>query len=254
MRSDMQKVIVERPRRGSRLPSRGTARRIRPVEVDEDFDSGPNRAPSARWEKSFNEPLKPLWRFLRSNLGRPWDKVYAEIRSRVDGRGVLGNHVLDHLHWEVDVNCYQEGREILAAGVFGWIRPVDGFYVHPKSGLLLEAPRRRWRRQKRQDVIRWVEGPEGELYQSFDGLWFAVLYAVEDGQRVLASKRQCGSKTIRRIASWIEAAERGKKGYTRGADSVRVPRALLDQDAPSRNSSAPSVSGESLSINRPTTS
>ena len=254
MRSDMQKVIVERPRRGSGLPSRGTARRIRPVEVDEDFDSGPNRAPSARWEKSFNEHLKPLWRFLRSNLGRPWDKVYAEIRSRVDGRGVLGNHVLDHLHWEVDANCFQEGRKILTSGRFGWVEPVAGFYVHPKSGLLLEAPRRSWKRRDRKDEVTRVEGPEGEIYRSFDGLWFAVRYEIEDGEVVLVSKRQCDSKTVRRITSWIEAAERGKKGYARGADSVRVPQGSSDQDASSRKTSAPSVMGASLSINRPTTS
>jgi hypothetical protein len=226
MRSDMQKVIVERPRRGSGEPNRGTARRIRPVEVDEDFDSGPTHASSARTDKSFNEHLKPLWRFLRSNLGRPWDKVHSEIRSGLDARGVLGNHVLDHLRWEVTVNCIQRGKELFATGPFGGISPVWGFYVDPKSGRLREAPRPRWRRERRRYEVRWAWGPRGERYQRIDGLWFAVEYVLVDEKPVLVSKRQCNSKKVREIASWIEAAERGKRGYVRGADSVRVPRAF----------------------------
>jgi hypothetical protein len=226
MRSDMQKVIVERPRHGSRQPNRGTARRVRPVEVDDDFDSGPSRASSARTGKWFNEHLSPLWRYLRSSLGRPWDKVYAEICGTLDSRGVLGNHVLDHLRSEVNVNCYQEGKRILSRGRFGSPDPVSGFFVHPKTGLLLEAPRPRWRRKQPREAIGRVIGPAGEIYGLFDGLWFAVEYRLEDGQYVLTSKRQCNSKTVRQIVSWIEAAERGKRGYERGADSVRVPRAF----------------------------
>ena len=227
MRSDMQKVIVERPRFGSRSPNRGTARRIRPVEVDEDFDSGPVRASSARTGKWFNEHLNPLWRFLRSNLGRPWDKVHSEICSKLDLRGVLGNHVLDHLRWEVSVNCFQEGKQVFERGRFGDAHPVHGFYVHPKTGLLLEGPRWRWRRKDQRGPVSKVIGTDGETYQLFDGLWFAVEYALVEGQPVLVAKRQCNSKKIRQITAWIAAAERGKPGYERGANSVRVPRSAV---------------------------
>ena len=219
MRSDMQKVIVERPRWGSRMLNRGTARRIRPVEVDEDFDSGSTRVSSAMQDKMFNEHLNPLWRYLRSNLGRPWDKVYSEIRSRIDGRGVLGNHVLDHLFCEVETNCILDGREVRTTEGLR----VYGFYVHPSSGLLLEAPRQSWKRKARRYPVRWVHGPRGERYQRFDGLWFQVVYRLEDERPVLASKRQCNKKQVHRILFWIDAAERGKRGYRRDADSVRVP-------------------------------
>jgi len=227
MRSDMQKVIVERPRWGSRSSNRGTARRIRPVEVDEDFDSGPARASSAMRDKVFNEHLSPLWRFLRSRLGRPWDKVYAEIRGRIDGRGVLGNHVLDHLFWEVETNCVLVGRELRTAEG----NRVYGFYVHPRSGLLLEAPRYSWKRKARRYPVRWVYGPQGERYQRFDGLWFQVEYRLEDERHALATKRQCNKKQVRLILSWIDAAERGRRGYERGADAVRVPLASIESHA-----------------------
>src|SRR5690606_5409802 len=112
---------------------------------DEDFDSGPRRASSARREKSFNERLEPLRRFLRSNLGRPWSKVDSEIRACLDGRGVLGRHLLDHLEWEVSTQCFLDGKRVMTLGRRGGRpAPVSGFYVHPKSGLLREAPRRRW--------------------------------------------------------------------------------------------------------------
>ena len=174
-------------------------------------------------DKMFNEHLNPLWRFLRKSLGRPWDKVYSEIRSRIDGRGVLGNHVLDHLLWEVEINCILDRREVRTAEG----HRVHGFYVHPTSGLLLEAPRRSWKREKRRYPVRWVYGPQGERYQRFDGLWFQVEYRLEDERPVLMSKRQCNKKQVRRILSWIDAAERGRRGYERGADSVRVPHSVV---------------------------
>src|SRR5438309_9686382 len=36
------------------------------------------RRPGEKW---LNENLAPLRRYLESNVGRPWSKVYAEIRS-----------------------------------------------------------------------------------------------------------------------------------------------------------------------------
>ncbi|MEZ5365962.1 MAG: hypothetical protein R2748_27425 [Bryobacterales bacterium] len=54
---------------------------------------------------------------------------------------MLGNHVLQHLRWEVETNCILDGKELLTAE---GRRKVYGFYVHPRSGLLREAPRRRW--------------------------------------------------------------------------------------------------------------
>ena len=231
MRSDMQKVIVERPRWGSRLPSRKTAQRVDPLRVlDEDFDSGPRRAPAARHEKSFNEHLEPLWRFLRSNLGRPWSKVDSEIRARLDGRGVLGRHLLDHLEWEVSTRCFLEGKQVMTLGLWGG-RPslVYGFYVHPKSGLLREAPRRHWGAgsRVRREVVR-VEHADGRLFERISGLWFETAYAADqNGGQVRVLKRQCPSKRIREIDSWIRSAERSRRGYERGADSVRVPHRIF---------------------------
>jgi hypothetical protein len=52
MRSDMSKVIVERPRRGSHLRSVKFAARVRPAGDVEDFDLAPPHDPD---QKSLNE-------------------------------------------------------------------------------------------------------------------------------------------------------------------------------------------------------
>ena len=89
MREDMQKLIVERPRWGSPITNHKSKKRLSSDEVrtalvdSEDYDSGPGRASSARRDKHLNENLAPLRRYLRSQVGRPWDKVFSEIRAKV---------------------------------------------------------------------------------------------------------------------------------------------------------------------------
>ena len=230
MRSDMAKVVVEQPRYGSRNRSLKTARKIRPVEVHEDFDSGPVRAPARRWSKELGEHLTPLWRFLRTNLGRPWDRVYSEIRSRLDGRSVTGKHVLDHLGWEVETDCFLvDGKPMRQ----GWNGPakIHGFYVHPKTGLLLEAPRYRppYLRPGRRWEVLFVEAADGRLFQRIKEVWYRVAYGAhpQSGKRRLVSKQQADRREIRWIDEQIAAAERGKNGYVRGARSVRSPARSL---------------------------
>ena len=87
-------------------------------------------------DKGQTDLLGPLRRYLRSNVGRPWDKVYSEIRAVADARGVRGFHLLTHVAWFVQTNCVLgEDKQVLT--LQPWRHsPVQGFYVHPKSGLL----------------------------------------------------------------------------------------------------------------------
>lgn len=68
MREDMDKVIVERPRIGSRLPSRKKG--YRKYVQNTAIDNLPLREPMlGRWrgrERWLNEHLGPMRRFLRS--------------------------------------------------------------------------------------------------------------------------------------------------------------------------------------------
>lgn len=52
--------------------------------------------------RSFHDKLGPAMRWLRSQVGRPWDKVRGELFTRFDTRTTAGRHILfDHLLAEV---------------------------------------------------------------------------------------------------------------------------------------------------------
>jgi len=84
MRSDMNKVVTESPRYGSRSRSKKTGLRIRRYDPEQEYDF-PTRMPSSRlrqygWDaKEFSDVLGPLRRFLQSRVGRNWNRVYGEL-------------------------------------------------------------------------------------------------------------------------------------------------------------------------------
>ncbi|MCB9599708.1 MAG: hypothetical protein H6722_05235 [Sandaracinus sp.] len=53
--------------------------------------------------KGFYDKLAPVERWLRAQVGRPWDDVRSEIAARFDVRSLAGQHIVfDHLLPEVD--------------------------------------------------------------------------------------------------------------------------------------------------------
>src|SRR5262245_14992574 len=80
VRHDMAKVIVERPRHRSHWNKpKGYRRQLR-----RQLGDGPATREGMKrlWKggtKMLNEHLGPLRRYLDSQVGRPWDKVFAEI-------------------------------------------------------------------------------------------------------------------------------------------------------------------------------
>ena len=82
MRSDMSKVIVARPRLGSRNKARAKGRRreLQREGLDGHRLEGIKRLRGGT--KILNEHLGPLRRYLESQVGRPWDKVFSEICAR----------------------------------------------------------------------------------------------------------------------------------------------------------------------------
>jgi hypothetical protein len=102
MRADMAKVIVERPRWGSDLPpkKKGYRRSLQKFDVAE----LPRREPlPGRWrglQKSLNEHLGPMRRFLRSQVGRPWNKVHQDLCEHVSFDDVIRPHHRKMARWQ----------------------------------------------------------------------------------------------------------------------------------------------------------
>src|SRR4051794_18399649 len=99
MRSDMSRVIVERPR--CRIPKRSGSwypRGSLKMQWHPDLELAPMREGYGHHyrEKYLNENLQPLVRFLRSRVGKRWDKVHSEMSEHVSCTSAVQKHVLDH--------------------------------------------------------------------------------------------------------------------------------------------------------------
>ena len=178
MRDDMGKVLVERPRVRCRFVrgrcGKGYAPRVRREMVSEDGSpchEGTMRRYNGHGNKYFNEHLGPLRKFVESNVGRPWDKVYAEICQHVDRGNVVQKHILTHLFQYVAVDVelidgepYRKARDRSAYRN----RPLRGpnqWYVCPKSGLLKRAKvvsklERKRRRTAVEKPVAWVSASQ----------------------------------------------------------------------------------------------
>jgi hypothetical protein len=95
-------------------------------------------------EKWLNENLAPLRRFLRTQVGRPWDLVRSDIAAHLRRTSAVQAHVFEHLadYVRTDVTLV-EG--IPHGGRYGRFEPlycVRGrmlLWVCPRTGLLREA-------------------------------------------------------------------------------------------------------------------
>ncbi|SRR5665213_9721 len=138
MRSDMSKIIVERPRRGGSYDRKG-----RPAR---EFENIPAKQSMKRGHsdlKELNENLKPLKRYLHKNVGRPWDKVFSEICENIRMDNAVQKHVRGHVFDYVYPHVIVEGKIILVRSFLGEYELWSGdLYVCPKSGILKEYHRK----------------------------------------------------------------------------------------------------------------
>ena len=95
-------------------------------------------------EKSLNENLAPLLRFLRRRVGRPWDRVYAEITERVSGDSAVQRHILEHVFDFVERNVRTIDGVLCHSAQWLGVRPLESraLYVCPRTGYLRQAPQR----------------------------------------------------------------------------------------------------------------
>lgn len=148
MRSDMHKVIVERPRRGGRGRVRGHRAEKNAALEDLPSKEGVRRRHALSGSrKELNEHLAPLERYLRKQVGRPWDLVYGDICAGLKITSAVQLHVRQHLwdYVERHVTVNRDRRVFSKGGHWLWrvteLRP-GTLYVHPETGLLAKAKHR----------------------------------------------------------------------------------------------------------------
>ena len=178
MRPDMAKVLVECRRLGGNIKEpKGYRRALQ----RQDAECPPTHEGMRRkWQrgmcgKSLNENLAPLERFLRSSVGRPWNKIFSEICQHVRLDSAVQKHIRDHLKDFVAEHVRIENGVLqLKAPRFGRTLDVwQPFYVHPKSGLL-RANARRWKVRSRPGRPAFLQISEHTQVRMIDGLWFEL--------------------------------------------------------------------------------
>ena len=163
MREDMAKVIVERPRRGASYGMRKG--RLQPVDHLPRQKGLHRDAVEHHGEKTLNENLSPLVRYLERQVGRPWDKVYSEICRHLKATSTVQQHVRDHIGDYVEVR---------GAARPHWYR--RDLYVDPADGILKRVRVRRRADKKPEQPSLFTIGPFVEFRQ-LRGIWFEVRLA-----------------------------------------------------------------------------
>jgi hypothetical protein len=183
----MFKVIVERPRWGSRMRS-GYGRQFWNSE-DVPSHLGMKRGhPSRKW---LNENLAPLRRYLVSQAGRPWNSVFSEICAAIDTRSTVKQHVRSHIADFVAINTKLIDGEIFACGTYVTeyvpLRDLNApLYVDSETGVLhrnteritfKERSRREAKRKQAEiDASRRILSPFEQLHR-VHGVWYHVRLA-----------------------------------------------------------------------------
>jgi len=222
-------IVIERPRGGMRISLKklkGFKKQLQKLTEDASQDGllSPYLIKPRNKSKYLSDHLGPLRRFLRSQVGQPWNDVHSELCRRLDGSTMAGQHVLDHVDDYVErqvelidgVPYYKSRRHLRLAN---W-RQIQ-LYVHPETGILCDA------KDALSPAIEAKEEPDVikldkfHQYHRINGNWFLITYeevpdngvafdvltkinlvhgAKGDRDRLYpAHKRQCNKQEIRKI-------------------------------------------------------
>lgn len=184
----MDKLIVERPRRGSRhAPNEPKGYKKRQSKCDiEDLPTKESMSAGRKhgWEaKELNENLNPLRRFLQKQVGRPWDKVFSELSEHIDMNSTVKRHIWQHVFDTIEDKTFiGPDGEVWTRGHYGGhdspltYSSYKNLYIHPVDGLLKQVKKpkdykkNKWKPDNRQD--RRVNGPGDTQFHKINGIWY----------------------------------------------------------------------------------
>jgi hypothetical protein len=239
MRDDMYKVIVERPRR-----AKGNA--VRAARLRNDQDGPMHLGMRAGYgQPQLNENLSPLRRYLRAQVGRPWDRVYGEISKEIDRRNTVQQHIYQHLDDFIAIKVERRGDRLvdLRRSRRFWL---DGstihqeLYVDPDTGLVRRNKTYHSWRRAAADARLAAQAEIAMRRRTLDdctqlhrlaGGWFLVQiaplpdkHAAELGTERIALRREDTDARfdvlLRRTTSRVQKADAAARKELYGLDSV----------------------------------
>ncbi len=167
------KQVIERERRNS---GERSLKMWQVGRMDEEGDyDGPARVPMSRGaghrynkkirKKDFSDVLSPVVRYLRGQIGQPWDKVYSELVGALGA----GNWPMQHILYQHILTR----RAGVLEGPLSLYGNEGRFHVDQAGRVRLEQ-RESWKREARKakEPLRKVEIGEGRYFVAINGIWY----------------------------------------------------------------------------------
>jgi hypothetical protein len=230
----LAEIVIERPRSGMRMSSRklkGEKKRLGRLtqEATEDGLLSSYLIKPRQKSKYFSDHLGPLRRWLRSQVGQPWNVIYSRLCRQLDTRTLLGQHILSHVWDDVERHVTLIDGVLYCHPEWGGFRPLenpyrDRFYVHPETGLLCIVPKAARREKGQPQVCDRMDIDSHHQYRQVNEIWYLITFAdfptsgtekvtdilqgeitwqqatIIQGRCVYAvNKRQCNKKALRQI-------------------------------------------------------
>lgn len=141
-------------RRNSHAIERAHVRNyIKEVTLDPENYEEYDAEPIEHVYKGFDDKLGPIYRWLRRQVGRPWDEVRADISATFDIRTTAGRHIVfDHMLTSVQVGD-QRGRYYYGPDDSTTSYSDHDFYVDDDG--ILQKKRYIGRRRYHEKVPEW---------------------------------------------------------------------------------------------------
>lgn len=134
--------------------------------------------------KEFNENLRPLYGLIEKNVGKNWDIFFSELCKNFDMRGVINNHILQHLFYYIarpeivkiegdEIFIYSRKMSKLEETYFRyWVNPITKIICkneHFKPYGLYS----RELKQKEQEEFSKIFKRNGDyVYHLIDSIWY----------------------------------------------------------------------------------
>lgn len=234
----IEAIVIERPRTGGRIKSpKGEKKALEKLTREASIDGllCPYLHKRGRYRtKYFSDNLSPLRRWLRSQVGRPWDEVYSQLCRRLDTRTLSGQHIFSHV-WDyveryvvfVDGIPYsKEDTRYPLVKTYRYER--DRFYVHPESGILCQVKALPPKRKSKPEVSDRIRLDAFREYRQIEGIWYEITFRPFPALQIpfdlllkvqlarkqargtygklvyAARKRQCGKKELKWIRQHLQ--------------------------------------------------
>jgi len=179
-------VIIDRPRTGGNggksVPGKGYKKKLRKAGEDAPRKES-MMTPYLKFgdrPKSLNEHLSPLYKYIRKQVGRPWNKVHSEICKNLSVRSAVKSHVRDHAEQYVEQDVVMVGKRAhhKVGSRYRWNGGelnAGELYVNPNTGLL--CIQKAQKVQKKPKPITTLPSEDKlRQYRQIKGIWYEVVF------------------------------------------------------------------------------